>query len=427
MSGLASFGLSLGLFSVLFGGSDGGPALTHVLSGSSPGLVALLYARGWRQQPGLCVGQTACEAHGMHPDVRLYTRRLGEGGVDQIAYIWPQEAAGHYLPGWGVCVADADTTEVDLSSTRCADPVEDFTEDVLSSLALLRHRAPGGPPWLELRHGLGELDAYMEKQSSVAACAAEAAFGDEAAFDLSCEASMPAVVPLEEKLLDTLIWRDNADDKLIALTFDACSTFYHGNYNPKVIDLLVEHKVPATLFIGGHWAEMHPSALQELASHPQFELGNHTYSHPHMTQLSPSRQREELLWTQYLIYKLTGQMPRFYRPPYGEISDQTIFEAARLGLFTVEYDLPAGDADVHVSVRRLVDWVVGRASSGSIVIMHMNHPESKTAEMLPEVIASLRAKGYRFAKVSELLQHIQKMGAPPDAPPPLTEKRLHPQ
>ena len=162
-------------------------------------------------------------------------------------------------------------------------------------------------------------------------------------------------------------------------------------------------QVPATLFVGGHWAEMHAAQLQRLAKNPLFEIGNHTYSHPHMRDLTPEQQAQELGWTQALIYNQTGVLPRMFRPPYGEVDDTMLAEVARAGLYTVEYDLPAGDADVHVSPMRLTQWVVGQATPGSIVIMHMNRPKNHTAEALPEIVRSLRAQGYTFCRMSDLI------------------------
>ena len=373
--------------------------VTHEIVASEVTLSAMLHARGWRLLPAGCSRLTLCEANGARPGVRIYGQRRGRAGPRQIAYVWPQASLAAARPSWGICVADADLLTQDAQVRLCADARDDFTDDVQSGLALVQQlRGAFDLPLLkvELRHGAGELAGYLQKAAEPSGPVA----------GRRCESSMPPIVPLQRNLLDTVIWRDNGGDKLIALTFDACSTFHHGRYNPAVIEHLRRLQVPATLFIGGHWAEMHPSELQALAAEPLFEIGNHTYSHPHMITLSPARQREELLWTQFLIYRLTGQVPRLYRPPYGEITDQMIYEAAQLGLYTVEYDLPAGDADIHVSARRLIGWVLSRATSGSIVIMHMNHPESKTAEILSEIVTRLRARGYRFAKVSDLLRQM---------------------
>src|SRR5689334_1251622 len=150
----------------------------------------------------------------------------------------------------------------------------------------------------------------------------------------------------------------------VALTFDACSTLDRSKYDQAVVDTLIKLKVPATLFISGRWAETHARIMQKLASEPLFELGNHSYIHPHMTEVPPDRQREELLWTQQILYAFTGKVPRFFRPPYGEWDASVTTEASRLGLVTVEYDLPSGDPDKKLTAAKIIGWVLSRAKPG---------------------------------------------------------------
>jgi peptidoglycan/xylan/chitin deacetylase (PgdA/CDA1 family) len=380
---------------------------THRISAEASTLLSTLEQRGWRRQDPLTIFAPACAT--APPQRQAFMRLLPQTHTTQVLYLWPLLLRPHGLPAWEACVGTADAATVNQQSCASYDAAADFTEDLLSGIALLRQDGAGpgaSETWVELRHAAGEIDRYITTAQSPLWCIDPRPEFEQGMASLPW---MPAVAPLSDALVDTVLWRDNEDDRQVALTFDACSTFYHGAYSPAVIEALMHYGVPATLFIGGHWAETHPAELQYLAQQPQFELGNHTYSHPHMVDLTPARQREELLWTQYLIYTLTGVMPRFYRPPYGELTDEMIYEAAKNGLYTVEFDLPAGDADKHVSLARLKEWIFRRATSGSIVIMHMNHPDSKTAAVLPSVIEGLRARGYRFAKVSDLLERVQQM------------------
>lgn len=220
-----------------------------------------------------------------------------------------------------------------------------------------------------------------------------------------CEAH--AALPLHplsaDKIAGSVVWHNASDRRQLALTFDACSTFAIGRFNPRVIAALRALGVPSTLFVGGHWAEMYPDVLETLAQDPLFEIGNHTYSHPHLRELSAEAQRQELLWTQELIFERTGRVPRLLRPPYGEVDDALITNAAKIGLYTVEYDLPAGDADDHVTTARLSGWVVGRSTPGSIVVMHMCRPNNHTAEALYQIVPRLRAQGFTFCQVSDML------------------------
>src|SRR5205085_10210179 len=99
----------------------------------------------------------------------------------------------------------------------------------------------------------------------------------------------------------------------------------------------------------------------------------------------------------------TGRLPRFFRPPYGDVDPELTEEAGRSGLRTVEYDFPSGDPDRRITRERLVAWVLAKARPGSIVVMHMNRRGWHTAEALPEIVAGLRAKGFRLSTVGEMV------------------------
>jgi peptidoglycan-N-acetylglucosamine deacetylase len=195
----------------------------------------------------------------------------------------------------------------------------------------------------------------------------------------------------------------------IALTFDACTT-HKNEYNERVIHTLLETRTPATLFIGGGWAQANSRRLEELAQYGLFEFGNHTFSHAHMTQVKEnSKALEEFLRTQRAVYDLTGHIPRYFRPPFGEVDTRVAWLASQAGLTALNFDLPAGDSGETVTPKRLSDWVLKKASPGGIVVLHMNHNRFPTADALPEIIRGLRKRGFELVTVAQLLE---------DAPPP---------
>ncbi|TMA29674.1 MAG: hypothetical protein E6J78_01265 [Deltaproteobacteria bacterium] len=210
---------------------------------------------------------------------------------------------------------------------------------------------------------------------------------------------LPQVQPVPAEVLT----RPESAGRRVALTFDACSTLDRSFYDDRITRALVGTRTPATLFISGRWAETHLRQMRVLSEIPLFEIANHSYIHPHMTEVPPERQREELLWTQQILFSLTGKLPRFFRPPYGEVDGELAQVAAQNGLRTVEYDFPSGDPDKHSTRERLVAWVLAKARPGSIVVMHMNRRGWHTAEALPDIIAGLRAKGFVLSQVGEMV------------------------
>jgi peptidoglycan-N-acetylglucosamine deacetylase len=199
----------------------------------------------------------------------------------------------------------------------------------------------------------------------------------------------------------------------VALTFDACTTTREPDpYDARIPAILRSLRVPATLFVGGGWAERERGALGDLARDPLFEIANHSFHHPHLTRLSEDGIRSELVRAGEEIAKVTGKRPTLFRAPYGELDSRVVKVAASLGLTTVEYDLPSGDPDPRISSRRLVAFVVGSARPGAIVVLHMNHPRFRTAEALPAIVAGLRARGFELVTVGDLLRRPREPGSP---------------
>ena len=222
---------------------------------------------------------------------------------------------------------------------------------------------------------------------------------------------LPSYQPVEAGIISRL----DAGGRRVALTFDACSTLDRSFYDDRVTRALMRTNTPATLFISGRWAETHLRQMRVLAQNPLFEIANHSYTHPHMTEVPPERQREELLWTQQILYSLTGRIPSFFRPPYGEVDPELAEQAGQTGLRTVEFDFPSGDPDRHITRDRLIAWVLAKARPGSIVVMHMNRRGWHTAEALPEIVAGLRSRGFVLSQVGAMVD-VAKAGAPPSDP-----------
>jgi peptidoglycan/xylan/chitin deacetylase (PgdA/CDA1 family) len=190
----------------------------------------------------------------------------------------------------------------------------------------------------------------------------------------------------------------------IALTFDACPTGKLDEYDEKVIDILLKENVPATLFMSGRWVEKNPEKTKFLASQPQFEIAAHSYYHPHLLEKDDERVLRELKRTQTLIRKITGQTPRYFRPPFGEVDERIARLAAEAGLITVQYDIASGDPDPDLSQQRIVRSVLRDAKGGSIIVFHMNRNGVHTADLLPQIVNGLRERGFTLVTIGELLK-----------------------
>jgi peptidoglycan/xylan/chitin deacetylase (PgdA/CDA1 family) len=203
---------------------------------------------------------------------------------------------------------------------------------------------------------------------------------------------------------DLIIEHGKRESQMIALTFDACPTTLPDEYDEKVIEVLLRDKTPATLFLSGRWVEKNQEHVKFLASQPQFEIAYHAFWHPHLMEKDDGRVLRELKRTQAIIKKLTGKTPRYFRSPYGEVDERIAAIAKTAGLTVIQYDIASGDPDGRLSPQRIIRSVLRDAKGGSIIVFHMNRRGVHTAEILPDIIAGLRKKGFTLVTIGELLK-----------------------
>lgn len=189
----------------------------------------------------------------------------------------------------------------------------------------------------------------------------------------------------------------------IALTFDACPTNTEPGFDRGIVSVLHENNVKATMFLSGSWVKTHRVEAAELAQ--SFEIQSHGYTHTHYDERSPEWVLEDLARAQQVITEATGQRPRFFRPPAVKWSESVIEQAGKLGLKTVTHDVASGDPDRNLKADAIVRYVLWKTKPGSVVIFHINGKGWTTAQTLPRIIEGLRAKGYRFVTMSELMEH----------------------
>ena len=193
------------------------------------------------------------------------------------------------------------------------------------------------------------------------------------------------------------------DRPRVALTFDVCPTRPPVELDERIVAALLAAHAPATFFVSGRWATTLPDVVRRLAAEPLFEIGNHTFHHPHLTKEPDDEVRHELVATQDLLHALSGRTPRWFRPPFGEVDERVAGVAAEVGLGTVQFDVASGDPASGVTADALVRSVLERAKAGSIIVMHANHRRFPTAVALPGIIAGLRARGWELVTVSDLV------------------------
>ncbi len=193
------------------------------------------------------------------------------------------------------------------------------------------------------------------------------------------------------------------DATAVAITFDACATHSQTYiFDRPIFETLKREGVPATIFVSGRWVEGHPDAMEELASSPLIEFGDHSYDHPHMPELTPPQMAEQIDETEAALARF-GKHSIAFRPPYGELSAEVLTVLAHKGLPPVLWDFVSGDPSVGSTAKSILHTVLKKTRPGSIIVFHINGRGWRTAEALPSVIIELRERGFRFVHLSEML------------------------
>lgn len=218
-----------------------------------------------------------------------------------------------------------------------------------------------------------------------------------------------------------------------AVTFDAHAESAGAR---EILALLRERRVAATIFVTGRFAERFPAVLREAAADGH-EIGNHTYSHPHLTtwaeegrhRTAPGIDRaalhRELERTARAVAAATGSPPApLWRAPYGEHNNQIRAWAAELGYVHVDWTRATGDGldaldwvedprqrrymGAEAMARRLLSFErrTGVPLAGSVVLMHLGspRPDQPLLEALPILLDETDRRGIRPVPVSELIR-----------------------
>jgi peptidoglycan/xylan/chitin deacetylase (PgdA/CDA1 family) len=212
---------------------------------------------------------------------------------------------------------------------------------------------------------------------------------------------------------------------LVALTFDDGPD---PAWTPRILDVLKQEHVPASFFIIGEYGQTNPALVRRIVAEGH-DVGNHTFTHPNMGEIPGRVSDLELNATQRLIESLTGRSTRLFRPPYfGDAEPQTPNELEpivraqdRQGYITVglhidpdDWQLPGASEIVKRTVESVTSQTTDDDVRGQIVLLHDGGGDrSQTLAALPEIIHTLRAKGYRFVTVSELAGLTQAQTMPP--------------
>ncbi len=228
--------------------------------------------------------------------------------------------------------------------------------------------------------------------------------------------------------------RGSLSEKKIALTFDGD---YEDNITTEILDILKQENIRCTLFITGRFMRRYGDLVKRMVRENHV-IGNHTWTHPHLTSFETNRKHEtlpgisekmlqqELMKTAELFYQVTGKkMSPYWRAPYGEHNAEIRTWAAGAGFRQIGWTLGKSwedgmdtldwvadtTASYYYSADEIAEKIIhfgeGKKSgaNGAVILMHLgsqrnsDYPHLK----LPLIIREMKKKGYEFVTVPEML------------------------
>lgn len=191
----------------------------------------------------------------------------------------------------------------------------------------------------------------------------------------------------------------NEENKKIYLTFDA--GYENGNMM-KILEALKKHNVTATFFVVGSFIENNKDLVVEMESEGH-NIANHSFSHPDMSVMTKDEFENEITKLEDTYRSVTGkELTKFYRPPQGKYSKESIKYANELGYKTIFWSLAYVDwyEDKQPLKEEAIDILTRRIHPGAIVLLHST--SATNAEILDELLTKWESMGYTFGNLNEL-------------------------
>ncbi|WP_147532167.1 polysaccharide deacetylase family protein [Bacillus marasmi] len=191
------------------------------------------------------------------------------------------------------------------------------------------------------------------------------------------------------------IYRGNPEKPMVAFIINVA---WGNEYLPDMLATLKKHNIKTSFFLEGRWAKENPD-LTKMIYEAGHEIGNHSYTHPDMKNLSAAEIKNQLQKTNDVIEATTGQVPRWFGPPSGSYRDEVVKIADVLGLGTIIWSVDTIDWQ-RPAPETIIQRVETKVHPGALILMH---PTAPTAKALDRLITIMDRKNLRIGTVSETL------------------------
>ncbi|MFF3904613.1 polysaccharide deacetylase family protein [Streptomyces sp. NPDC001848] len=191
--------------------------------------------------------------------------------------------------------------------------------------------------------------------------------------------------------------------KCVALTFDDSPSAR----TPRILDILRRYGVHATFFtLGKHHVRKYPGTVGRMAAEGH-EVETLTWSHRILTEISPADARKEITQGRDAVAKVIGHRPVLLRPPEGRTNATVTAICRQLGMAQVLWSASASDYQTTDS-GLISSRILAETGPGGIILLHdlvdpTNRGYNGTVAAIPGIISALKARGYTFVTITELL------------------------
>ncbi|WP_168123600.1 polysaccharide deacetylase family sporulation protein PdaB [Paenibacillus sp. HB172176] len=196
------------------------------------------------------------------------------------------------------------------------------------------------------------------------------------------------------------------DKKVVALTFDIS---WGDKRAEPILNILKEKNITqATFFVSSVWGQSHPDLVKEIQE-DGFEIGSHGHKHENYSKLSDEEIRKQISSAHTILSDITGKQPNLIRLPNGDFDKRVLQIAESMNYTVIQWDTDSLDW-MNIGTDKIIDRVVSRTHPGDIILLHASDSVTQTHLALPVIIDQLRAKGYEFVSVSQLISQTESQG-----------------
>ena len=201
------------------------------------------------------------------------------------------------------------------------------------------------------------------------------------------------------------IYKGNPEKPMVSFIINVA---WGNEYLSDMLATLKQHHVSATFFLEGRWAQKYPE-LAQMITDAGHEVGNHSFTHPDMKNLTTVQIQQEITKTNGVIKATTGSNPKWFAPPSGSFKDEVVKIASNEEMGTIMWSVDTIDWQ-KPTPDVLIQRVMSKVHNGAIILMH---PTAATAQSLEQLIIQIKNEKLQINTVSNLLSEERILNSLP--------------